>query len=300
MPDAPDSGTTTRRALLRRGRARLRDAGRDAPHRLAEWLLMDAAGCARAELYAHPEAAVEAEAERQFEAGIARCAAGEPVQHVLGTDDFYGLTLTVTPDVLIPRPETEEVVERALHLIADVDAPRILDVGTGSGCIALALRHERPDAVVHACDVSADALAVARENAQRLSLDIAFHQADLTADDFAARVPGGLDLLISNPPYIPDSEAATLPPVVRDYDPHVALFAGDDPLRFYRALARVALDLCAPGGLLVVETHADHATGVGDVFRDARLTDVHVEADLADRPRIAWARRPARPHGAAR
>jgi release factor glutamine methyltransferase len=291
----PAATPPSRRSLLRWGREQLAEAGHEKPRRVAEWLLADAVDARRVELFARPEREVPGAATARYRSMVERCADGEPLQHVLGYDEFYGLQLQVTPDVLIPRPETEEVVERLLALLSDVDTPRVLDIGTGSGCIALALKHERPEAHVHACDVSADALAVARANAERLALDIRFFEADLFADGFQRRAPSGMDAVVSNPPYIPREEAASLPAVVKDHDPAVALFAGDDPLRFYRRLAEVAPSLCAStGGLLVVECHAEHAAGVGDVFQKASVTDVHVEEDLSGRPRIAWGRVPPR------
>jgi release factor glutamine methyltransferase len=247
---------------------------------------------------------------------VRRRAAREPLQYVLGHADFYGLRLRVTPAVLIPRPETERVVERALALIADVPTPRVVDVGTGSGCIACAVAHERPTARVVGCDVSTGALAVARANADALGLPIAFGEADLTAPAFPAQVrallgrPGGpppedaatggdalsdaarFDLVVSNPPYVPDAEADALAPEVREHEPPVALFTGADPLVCYRALARHAAALLRPGGRLVTETHADYAADVAAVFRDAGLADVRTERDLAGRPRLALARRP--------
>jgi release factor glutamine methyltransferase len=288
----PPPSEPSRRALILWGRDRLEAEAYENPRQVAEWLLMDVLDVGRVALVAHPGVSVPTPDVERFRAMIDRCAAGEPMQHVLGADTFYGLELTITPDVLVPRPETEELVERLLDLLADVPAPRVLDVGTGSGCIALALQHERPDAVVHACDVSADALAVAQRNAHRLDLTLHLSEVDVLADDAAALLPGDLDALVSNPPYIPNDEAASLPATVRDYDPPVALFSGDDPLRFYRALASLAPTLCVPVGLCIVEAHADYADDVGALFRAEGLTDVHVETDLAGRPRIVWARVP--------
>ena len=296
MPTPPQTPPPdpTRKGLLQWARASLEAAGRDAPHRTATWLLVDVLSCRRVDLHRNPDAGVEPRDAETYQTLVRRCAEGEPLQHVLGHDEFYGLSLRITPDVLIPRPETEEVVERTLDLLASVNTPRVLDVGTGSGCIALALADQRPDATVLACDVSPAALDVARENGERLSLPVTWFEGDLLASDFVetAEQAGAdaLDVVISNPPYIPDAEAASLPDVVRDYDPPTALFAGEDPLRFYRRLAAVGRDLCRPGGLLVTETHADFAEGVGDVFREAGWREVHVETDLADRPRIAWGR----------
>jgi release factor glutamine methyltransferase len=209
---------------------------------------------------------------------------------VLGYAVFRGLRLAVSPAVMVPRPETEEVVEAALAMIDDVEAPRVLDVGTGSGCIALAIQHERPDATVQAWDVSPDALAVARENADRLGLDVQLAEVDLFADDLDDRLPHPVDLLVSNPPYIPDDEAESLPAIVHDYDPHVALFSGDDPLRFYRALAARAPMLCAPGAALVFETHADYAEEAAATLRAEGLEDVRLQEDLSGRPRLLTAR----------
>ena len=220
---------------------------------------------------------------------MTRRAGGEPIQYILGQAAFYGLRLRVTPDVLIPRPETEQVVEKALRLIRVVEAPRVLDVGTGSGCIALAIRHERPDARVYACDLSEAALHVAAANAAAHRLGVSLLHADVLAPDFAAHVPGGLDLLISNPPYVPDAEASTLAPEVAQHEPALALFTGGDPLRFYRALARQATALLAPEGLLLCETHMDYAPHVRRVMADVGLRDAVVEHDLAGRPRMAWA-----------
>ena len=256
-----------------------------------DWAMEEVLGTSRAMLYAHPQRAVAPHDAERVLAMTRRRAGGEPIQYVVGHAAFYGLRLRVTPDVLIPRPETEEVVERGLRLIRDVKAPRVLDVGTGSGCIALAIKHERPDADVGACDLSEAALRVAAANAAALGLDVRFFRANLLAPDFAARVPGGLDLLISNPPYVPDAEAATLAPEVAEHEPPLALFTGSDPLVFYRALARHASDVLVPGRLLLCETHMDYALDVRRLLADAGLRDAATARDLAGRPRMAWGRR---------
>jgi release factor glutamine methyltransferase len=283
--DAP-----TRLTLLDWAVQQLEAADRDAPRRTAEWLLTEVLGCDRGQLYAHPERAVPPEACGRFRDMVTRCVGGEPLQHVLGYASFRGLRIQVSPAVMVPRPETEEVVEAALSAIDDVEAPRVLDIGTGSGCIALAIKHERPDAKVHAWDVSADALAVARETAEHLGLDVHFAEVDLFANDIGGSLPKPVDLLVSNPPYIPDEEAEMLSPMVHDYDPDVALFSGDDPLRFYRALADRASLLCAPNAELVFETHADFAEEAAAVLEREGLADVRVQRDLSGRPRILLAR----------
>ena len=276
----------TRRALLDEAVRRLEAAGVPEARRNAEWMLGEALGCGRAMLYAYPERPVPPDAARRFMEMTTRRERREPLQYVLGHTDFFGLRVRVTPDVLIPRPETEQVVEAALERLEGAAAPRILDVGTGSGCIALALKHARRDAEVFACDVSRAALAVAAANARALGLDVAFLPADALAPDFPARVPGPFDLLVSNPPYVPPGEAATLAPEVAAHEPHRALFTDADPLQFYRALTRHAGALVRPGGALVFETHADHAGAVRDLLAAAGFADVRLENDLAGLPRI--------------
>ncbi len=294
MPTDPDGEEApTRRALLDRARQRLDEADADAPRRSAEWLLMEVLGCDHGQLYARTEQSVEREAAASFVEMVERCAEGEPVQHVLGYTSFRGLRVDVSPAVMIPRPETEEVAGAALDVVGDVEAPRVLDVGTGSGCIALALKHERPDAVVAAWDVSAEALAVARANARRHGLAIHFEEVDLFSAAPSGRLDEPVDLLVSNPPYVPDEEADRLPAVVRDYDPPEALFSGEDPFRFYRRLADCAPALCRPGAAVVLETHADYAEGSAEVVREAGLMHVRIEADLSGRPRILVARTPS-------
>lgn len=288
-PDGPGLAAARaardRRALLAAVLDVLGAADVDDARRTAEWLVQHALGLSRTQLFAYPERPVTA-AEAAAAAALARRrAAGEPTQYVLGEADFYGLTLRVTPAVLIPRPETEQVVEEALrHLPAQA---RVLDAGTGSGCIALAVQAQRPEAAVWGCDVSPEALAVARGNAERLGLPATFVEADLLAPDAADRLPGELDLLVSNPPYIPEAEAPELDAVVREHEPHTALFAPGDALVFYRALVRLAPELLKPGGRLVLETHADYGPAVRDLLAGAGFMDPVILDDLAGRPRIA-------------
>ena len=288
--DETADASPTQMGLLDRAIRRLEAAEREVPRRTAEWLLVEVLGGDRAQIYAHPERIVSPEAARRYDEMVERRVQGEPLQHILGYTSFYGLRLQVSPAVMVPRPETEHVVDRALACIEETEGPRVLDVGTGSGCIALALKHERPDAVVAACDVSTDALAVAQTNAEELQLDVEFFEADTLADEIPSDVPGDLDLMVSNPPYIPNAEADTLPPVVREYDPDVSLFSGDDPLRFYRALVDWAYALCTPGASVVFEIHAEYADAVEGLLRREGLTGVGVEEDLNGRPRVVWGR----------
>src|SRR5690606_1734301 len=224
---------------------------------------------------------------------LARRLRGEPLQYVLGHADFFGLRLRVTPAVLIPRPETEEVAEEALRRLDGRETPWVLDVGTGSGALALALKHRRPDAEVFACDVSEAALAVAADNAKRLGLAVTFIESDVLDAAFTRAAPPAFDLVVSNPPYVPEAERDDLAAEVRDHEPDEALFVpSEDPLLFYRALAARAPDLLKPGGWLVVAPHAEHGEAVRDCFGGVGLEGATLRRDLAGRPRIVSAHLP--------
>ena len=283
--------TWTRSDLLSEGVRRLRSANVEAPRRNVMWMLEEVLSCSQSQILTYPNRTVPADQVRRLDALLERRCQHEPLQYILGHTVFYGLRLSVTPAVLIPRPETEEVVEKALHLLHSVDAPRFLDVGTGSGCIPLALKHERPDAEAHACDVSEAALEVAATNAEHHALDVHLFQADALQEGFPRRAPRNLDLFISNPPYIARDEGSSLSPEVYEHEPHRALFAGNDPLLFYRTLIQQAHRLLSPGGVLVFETHAQHGAAVAKLLTEANLADVRLQQDLSGRPRIATARK---------
>lgn len=281
----------TRLAFLRDATERLAAAGIESPRRNAEWIVEEVTGASRAHLFSRPAEPLAPEARARAEAMIERRIAGEPVQYVLGHADFMDLRLRVTPAVLIPRSETEEVAEAALDCLQGVERPLALDVGTGSGALALAIKHARPDAVVIAADVSPEALEVAAGNAESLGLDVDFVEADALRPQFVDRVPPLFDLVVSNPPYVPLAEKAGLQVEVRDHEPDLALFVDADPLVFYRALAGHAERLLRPGGWLVVETHADYGEAVRDLFSDSGLVETSISADLSGRARIARGRR---------
>ena len=290
----PSPSPATRRHAIQQAAERLAAAGIEVPRRQAEWLLEAVLGCTRVQVLTTGAVPLEPAQAAAFASLVERRLAGEPVQYLIGHTDFFGLRLRVTPAVLIPRPETEQVVEAALARIAPVDQPAVLDIGTGSGAMALATQQQRPSARVVGCDVSADALAVAQENATALGLAVTFCEADVLATDFPAQVPGPFDLVLSNPPYIPEAEAPTLAAEVRDHEPHRALFAGKDALRFYRAIARHARQLLTPGGWLVFETHADYGAEVAAHLRETGWRAVSLHTDLAGLPRIVQAQhRPA-------
>ena len=283
---------TARRTLLDSATERLQAAGVEDARRNAEWMLEAALGLDRTTLLTNLGEPVTNEEHIAFDALMARRLRREPLQYVLGYTDFYGLRMNVSPAVLVPRPETEEVVETTLQHLAEVDAPWVLDMGTGSGAIALAIKHERPDAEVFACDISTDALAVAVDNAERLALPVTFIHADALAPAFADNVPACFDALVSNPPYVPDDERETLQPEVRDFEPAAALFAGDDPLLYYRAITGHAERVLKPGGLVLFETHADYAGAVRDLVASSGFEDVGLKQDMARRDRIVWGRLP--------
>ena len=196
---------------------------------------------------------------------VKRRAAREPLQHLVGSTSFCGLEIAVSRDALIPRPETELLVEHALKFLATVPKPTALDFGTGSGCLAVTLAVQCPPATLHALDISDAALALARQNAARhqVAERVTFH----LGDGFAA-LPGGLkfDLIVSNPPYIASAEIETLEPEVRDFDPRLALDGGADGLDFYRRLATGAAEFLRPGGKLMLEFGDGQAEAIGKIF----------------------------------
>lgn len=274
--------TNTLAAVLHRGVGRLREhpnGRRDAQLLLLRVLRKDGSW-----LLAHPDATLDGEQARQYEEWIARRERREPVQYILGEQEFYGLALTVTPDVLIPRPETEHLVEAALARVERQRPARICDVGTGSGAIAIALAHHRPQAQVTAVDKSAAALRVARENAERHGVAdrVRFVQSDLLRS-----VPGEFDVVVSNPPYVATGER--LEPQVRLYEPQEALYAGPTGLEVYRRLIPEAKHAVVAGGWLLLEMGHGQRDAVSALLTgwDA----VTFVDDLQGIPRVAIARR---------
>jgi release factor glutamine methyltransferase len=254
-------------------------AGVDTPRLDAEVMLAHVLGVGRAALVVERDRPVEGPAVQTFQAAVRRRAVGrEPVAYITGVKGFRHLDLAVDSRVLIPRPETEHLVEAALGLPAGA---RVADVGTGSGAVALALKDERPDLDVVGTDTSADALAVARANAARLGLDVAFLHGDLLAgaDD--------VDAVVSNPPYV--EEGAALAPEITRHEPAAALYAGPDGLDVIRRLAAAAG--ASPARLLALEVGAGQAAAVTDVVRAAGFGGVAVVPDLAGIERIVVGRR---------
>jgi release factor glutamine methyltransferase len=271
-------------------------------------------GCDRAYLYAHPERELRPDETARYDAALAERSRGVPAQYITGHQEFWGMDLIVTPAVLIPRPETEHVIEAVLeilgiaHQTADVGPPtsdlanksrnarseiqglppevRIVDVGTGSGCIALALARELPRADIHATDISAAALEVARANAARLQLDgrIQFHETDLLGG-----LPSGFDFVVSNPPYVGESEVDQVQMEVKKFEPRGAVFAGHTGSEVIARLIPQAGASLRPGGWLVMEisgTIADETKHLLHGWNEVRLI-----SDLQSIPRVAVAQK---------
>jgi release factor glutamine methyltransferase len=257
----------------------------------AQLLLARLVGKTRGWLLAHEDQVLDAPVRERYAQWVARRASGEPLAYVVGEREFWSLALAVDRHVLVPRPETELVVERALALLGkaaeDAGAVRVADLGTGSGAIALALAHERPRWQVVATDASAAALAVARGNAHRLELgNVAFRQGHwcepLAGESF--------HLIASNPPYIALGDAALDDPALR-HEPTTALASGADGLHDIRQLIAAAPGHLLPGGWLVLEHGADQGAAVCDLFVAQGWAQVRCHADLAGRPRVSEARR---------
>jgi release factor glutamine methyltransferase len=269
--------------VLAHATAALAEAGCDTPRLDAEVLLAEAVEVDRLTLLARNGTPLSAAQNRRFEDLIARRARREPVAYILGRRGFRDLELAVDPRVLVPRPETELLVEAALELPCGA---RVLDVGTGSGAVALALKHERSDLEVAGSDVSADALAVARANGRRLGLRVTWHRADLL------RGAGGpWDAVVANPPYVAERELRALAPEIARHEPRAALAAGEDGLE---VISRLVPELAEAGvPWVALEVGIGQAAAVRERLADAGFARTEVRNDLAGIPRVVVARRDA-------
>jgi len=258
------------------------------PRLNAELLLMFTLSCDRAHLFAHPERELTADEQSRYQAALAERSRGVPAQYITGHQEFWGMDLIVSPAVLIPRPETEHVIEAVLELAAQSPKPkaRIVDVGTGSGCIALALAKELPQAEIHATDVSRAALEIARANAARHQLEsrIHFHQTDLLGG-----LGGNFDFVVSNPPYVGDSEADTVQLEVREFEPRTAVFAGTTGTEVIERLIPQTHAALRPGGWLVIEISGTIAEKVEKLLDGWGV--LKIKLDLQSIPRVALARK---------
>jgi len=282
--------------VLKSGIARLEDREVPSAAFTAELLLLHILGRGRAWLYAHPEYQLSSAEVAAFAKLIESRAEGVPTQYLAGSQEFWGLEFEVGPGVLIPRPETEHVIEVALASLADQPSRplRIADIGTGSGCIAIALASELPRAEIVATDISGVALGFAKRNADRhgVSARIHFHHADLlpAGAETPAEPSAGFDLIVSNPPYVGLSDSAQLAREVRDHEPAEALFAGERGFDLYPRLVGVAARALVPGGLLVVEIGYNGTSFVHSLFSAPGWSDVRITRDLAGIERVISAR----------
>jgi release factor glutamine methyltransferase len=258
------------------------------PRLAAEVLLMHTLECDRAHLYAHPERVLTPDEMNEYHSFVHERASGKPTQYITGHQEFWGMDFLVTEAVLIPRPETEHSVEAVLDLArADLSIKKIIDVGTGSGCIALAIAKELPDREIHASDISEVALAIARENAERLGLDrVQFQKTDL----LRGAKPGSYDLIVSNPPYVGKNEPEKVQQIVRDWEPELAVFGGATGLEVYERLVPQAMDTLRAGGWLLMEIGYSIEQPIRELLR--RWSQVQIKPDLQGIPRVAIAKRP--------
>lgn len=289
------------REALTQAIARLTAENVPSPRLNAELLLMFTLNCDRAHLFAHPEREVTSEETARYEAALAERSRGVPAQYITGHQEFWGMDFVVTPAVLIPRPETEHVIETVLELQASGlgsptaapevrgmrSAVRIVDVGTGSGCIALALAKELPRAEIHAIDISPAALEIARANAARHQLErrVHFHQTNLLEG-----VDGEFDFVVSNPPYVGESEQDTVQLEVRKFEPRIAVFAGPKGTEVIARLIREAREALRPGGWLVMEISGTIAEEVRKLL--GAWQEVQIRPDLQLISRVVTAQKP--------
>jgi release factor glutamine methyltransferase len=291
------------RTALKQGISQLRAASVSSFTLAAELLLLHALGRDRTWIYAHPEEEISSSDADRYFAFLARRAAGEPTQHLTGKQEFWGLEFEVTPDVLIPRPETEHVIEVALDRLAlrELRAGRkqmltgeglqIADIGTGSGCIAIALAKELPGATICGTDISSTALAVAQRTASRHSVSDRVQFVECHLLDGVSHSSHSFDLITSNPPYIGRREAPTLMREVRDHEPEIALYGGEEGYELYADLIAQSAAHLKPGGFLVLELGHDSLPAVRPLLDAPTWTSVGVTNDLAAIPRVIAAER---------
>ena len=265
----------------------LRDGGVETAHNEARWILEAAAGRSRTELALLPD--VDSSVEQRALEFARRRADGEPLQYVTGVAGFRRLDLAVGPGVFVPRPETELVVEKAMSRLPQ--GGTVIDVGTGSGAIALSIGDERPDARVLATETSPAALEWVRKNKVALNSSIEIIETDLL-DAIPDEFRGEVDVIVSNPPYVAETQRGILPDDVVDHEPHVALFGGNEGTDVIERLASSARDWLKPGGWLVLEMGAAQGESITSLLKRLEYQDVTVGVDYADWPRVTEARRP--------
>ncbi len=274
------------RAALEAAVRRLEEHEVGSPRLNAEVLLMFVLGRDRAYLYAHPERELSPAEELRYDGVLVERESHKPSQYITGHQEFYGLDFVVTPAVLIPRPETEHLVETVLELARGYGRPKMIDVGTGSGCIALTLAHELPDAEIQGVDISPDAVEVARANGARLRLD----RVKFAVSDLLASVPDhDFDLVACNPPYVAELEPEKVQRQVREYEPKIAVFGGPHGMDVYRRLVPQAYEALKPHGWLAMEIGFTMEAEVRALL--GGFAEVRCVPDLQGIPRVLAARK---------
>jgi release factor glutamine methyltransferase len=277
------NSTLTFEQLRRSAEQQLRDIGIESAGIDVKLLMMSAANFDAAQLIFNAKTIVPSNVEGLFSKMLERRLKHEPVAYILGKKEFWSLEFAVSKHVLIPRPETELVVELALERIATVKKPKILDVGTGSGAILISLLHERKEAKGLGCDISQKALDIATENAKVLGVD---ERADFKRFDYLEGVNEVFDLVVSNPPYITDQAMIDLSNDVNEFEPHLALRGGDDGLDAYRSIISNVSKVLKPAGWVVLEIGYDQAAAVTSLFEANGFGQISVEKDLAGHDRV--------------
>jgi len=270
--------------ILNWGEDYFKSKGFESPKQEIEWLLCDLLNYKRIDLYVQFEQPIHRPQLKQLKEWIKRRIGREPLQYITGKTEFYGHKFKITTDVLIPRPETERVVDVALYSIGNIKTPKVLEVGSGSGCIAIAMGAERNDALIESVDVSETAITQAEKNADLNELS----NIDFKVMDFLKEIPEGrFDLLVSNPPYIPEKEMSETMPEVHQYEPKIALTDEGDGLTFYRRFAEVGKSLIKPGGWLVLEVGlGEHPSKAVDIFQSAGYTQLELIPDYNSDERV--------------
>jgi release factor glutamine methyltransferase len=270
--------------LLKEAEIILRSAGIPEPAREAASLMQFAIARDRTFVIAHPEYPLTKRETEVFESAIRRRAAREPFQYIVGKQEFFGLDFIVTPDVLIPRPETEILVERAIEILDGRHGGRILEIGVGSGCISVAILKNCPKVTAIAVDVSELAIEVALRNASMHGVD--GRLALVRSDVYSEISPERFDLIVSNPPYVPESEIAGLQPEVRDHEPNLALTDGSTGLTIVERIVAGALNRLSPHGYLLIEVGFGQSSTVREMLRENEWSNVELLPDLQGIPRI--------------
>lgn len=279
----------TIREAISHGSEELSNAGLSEPRREANSLLLFAIARDRAFAAAHPEYELCEAEEELFRSSIARRASREPFQHIVGKQEFYGLDFLVTPDVLIPRHETELIVEQAIEILAELDAPRFLEIGVGSGCISVATLRQLPKATALAVDISDAAIDIARRNAAMHG--VADRLTIMKSDVFENVLSESFDLIVSNPPYVPLNEYSGLQPEVRDHDPRIAVTDGSTGLTIIERIVAGSPTFLKPGGHILMEIGFSQADAVRALFDTVSWASVEILPDLQGIPRTVVAQR---------